>query len=257
MRWRSWLYIFLAEIISAALAAIAGVLANVITNESHPKTVVIVGLIAFVLSSAILQGIRGVIAEKKARHTDNVLEEITEATREILTDRHELEQSRAESHLTEILARFPGIFRTWIRGQWRESPAEIDRVLHTLDESPTGPTAVALEWQQNLPAWISGLGWRALLVAGELVNAYGAAQLSGDLFLAAIAAGSNREQYWRARAALLQAFQGQLDAAEQILADGSVNADSPDQFARIVFQLVHGNEQAALTLIDTWKLPSI
>jgi tetratricopeptide (TPR) repeat protein len=253
MRWRRRLYIFFLEIISAVLAAVAATLTNVITNEDHPKTVVVVSLITFVLSSGVLQGLRSVRADKKERHADSVLENIEEAAREILNSSQEAEQGRAEANLDAALAHFPEIFRSWIKEQWRKSPEEVIRVLDALNESTPRPSAVVLEWQQHLPGWISGLGWRALLVAGELANAYGAAQLSVDLFLAAIAAGSDREQYWRARAALLLAFQGHVDAATRILADGGINADSPDQFVRIVLHLVEANEQAALTLINVWE----
>jgi hypothetical protein len=52
MRWYGWLSILLTELISVGLSTIAGILANVLTNEQQPKRSVIVGIIAFAASSA-------------------------------------------------------------------------------------------------------------------------------------------------------------------------------------------------------------
>lgn len=252
MRWRSWLYIFLAEVISAALTTAVGLLTNVLTNAKHLRTVIIVAFITFVLSSAILQTLRSAMTEKKLRSTDRTLKGLEETTHEILNSQQEADRDKAERRLDEVLTLFPAIFQSWIKFQWRKDPVGVDRVLDALHESTTNPPTVVLEWQHHLPDWFQGLGWRALLVAGELANAYGANQLSIDLFLAAVVAGSTRAQYWTARAALLLKLQGQTRDASQALAKGGVNSTSHDQFACIVFHFITDDQPAVGTLLDTW-----
>jgi DNA-binding SARP family transcriptional activator len=252
MRWRSGLYIFLTELVAAALTAAAGLLTNVLTNEPHPKTALIVAFVTFVVSSGILQAARHAIAEKKEQASNKILKEVDDTTRAILSHQQDADRNKTEEHLDEILARFPTTYRSWIREQWREDNQGVKRVLDALNESMTTPSAVVLEWQQLLPDWFQDLGWRALLVAGELANAYGANQLSVDLFITAVDAGATREQYWRARAALLQKFQEQPQAANQTLADGSAGPDSQDSFVRIVFYYVTGDLHNAQSLLDRW-----
>src|SRR6266516_6486548 len=230
MRWRSWLYILLVEVISAALTTAVGILTNVLTNEKHPKTVVIVILVTFAASSGILQMIRHAAKENKSQAADRVLKGVKETTHAILSNQLATNRTERARRTDETLTHFPTIFRSWIKAQWSEEPNEIDRILDALTESTTSPCAVALEWQQRIPEWLRSLPWRALLVAGELANAYGASQLSVNLFLAAIAEGATRQQYWRARAALLLKFCEDTQTASRTLADGGVDGDSQDRF---------------------------
>lgn len=253
MRWRSWLYIILAEVLSAGLTAAVGLLANVLTNEQHPKTVVIIAIITFALSSGIMQAIRYGIAEKKSIQSDGTLRDVAERTREILGHQQETGRNRATHRLDEKLKQFPGIFQSWIKEQWAESPDGINRVLDALSDPATNPSAVVLEWQQHSPQWLLSLDWRALLVAGELANAYGAGELSSDLFLSAVRAGAPRGQYCHARAALLMKLRGDERKARETLTQGGVGDNSADRFARIVYHFVSGDNRATLAQIDSWS----
>jgi tetratricopeptide (TPR) repeat protein len=252
MRWRSRLYIFSVEGIAVVIAAAADLLTNVITNEPHIKTLVLVGLGAFLLSSAVLQGVRAVVAERKSRAAERAIARIEETAREIRDAQLAANEDRAEQQIAEALNRLPRIFGPWIKEQWRHERTEVSRVIDALNEPESKPPVIVSEWQANIPEWIGSLGWRALLVAGELANAYGAGQLSVDLILAAVAAGSTRESYWTARAALLLTFQRRTDIANSVLTNGNMTSDSPDQFARIVFNVAQDNKQLADSLLSNW-----
>lgn len=253
MRWRSWLYIFLAEVLSAALTALVGLLTNVVTNEQHIKMVVVVMIITFVFSSAVLQAVRAGIAEKRGREADRVLENVEKTTKEILETRQDADLYRARDRLNENLKLFPAIFKSWIKDQWVEESPGIERVLDALNDKTTAPSAVVIEWQQRIPDWLRNLDWRALLVAGELGNAYGASDLSSSLFLVAIEEGATREHYWRSRAALLMKFHGKEQEARQTLADGGVGVDTVDRFARIIYYFTAGDNQTALVELESWE----
>src|SRR5258708_5593098 len=252
MRWRSLLYVFLVEVIAGAFAAAVGFLTNLLANEKHPATVLIVAVVTFIVSSATFQAPRHAIEDRKRRFVDRTLKGVEETTQAILRNQQEADRYRTASRIDEGLVRLPVIYRSWIKSQWGEDPEEIEQVLDALNESTTTPPTVVAEWQQRKPDWFNGLRWRALLVAAELANAYGAIQLSADLFFAAIAAGSTREQYWTARAALLLKFQEQTQTASQTLANGGVDSNSQDRFARIVFYFVTEDRQTAQTLLASW-----
>jgi tetratricopeptide (TPR) repeat protein len=253
MRWHSWLYISVVELISAVLAAGVGILSNVLTNEKHPEKIVVVAIIAFVVISGILQGVRYGIAERKSRSTDRALKGVQETTRQILSNQQEAANERAERQFDDLLQHFPDIFRSWIKAQWVEDPNSVKRILDALSEPTLSPSSVAQEWQHSIPDWLASIGWRGLLVAGELANAYGSSQASSQLFLLATSAGSTRQQYWAARAALLRKFEDKAQEASDLLARGGVSSESPDSFARIVYHFAVGDDQTAQTLLEAWE----
>jgi tetratricopeptide (TPR) repeat protein len=253
MRWNSWLYIILAEILFAALSTVGGLLANIITNEKHPSVGFIVGLVAFGVFSALLQALRTGKAKKNSRLADEKLAAVADNTLAILNRRIDADNREAERAIDETLRTFPSIHRSWIKRQWRLDQRGIERVLDALSDPATSRPNVVTEWQRMRPSWFSELGWQALLVAGELAGAYGASQLSADLFAHAVANGTTREPYWLARAALVEKSLGHIQAAHTILARGAVDADTLDQLAKVVYQFVNDDRPATQSLADAWE----
>ena len=141
-----------------------------------------------------------------------------------------------ELEVDQLLAGFLYVVRSFIKDQWNKSPQEVRRVVDSVGESTTEPSTVVKEWEQSLPEWLASSGWRAIVVAAGLANAYGANQLAIDLFLKA-APASTRAQYWTARAAFLMQIQEQNQTAVDTLTEGGMISQSADLFARIVFCL--------------------
>jgi hypothetical protein len=248
-----WFYVLIAELISTALAVVIGILSNVLANEKHPERAVIIAIIVLAVSSAVSQTVVRVIEARKSRASDRALTEVRETAQEILDHQLQADRYRDENRIDNVLTQFPAIHRPWIKLLWLEKPSEIEKVLNALSDSTTTPSAVVREWQQRIPVWLSSLGWQALLVAGELANSYDIGQLSIDLLLAAVNAGCTREHYWRARAALMINDRREAPEAIGVLEEGNIGQDSPDQLARIVFNLVSGNKREAQLQVEGWE----
>jgi tetratricopeptide (TPR) repeat protein len=253
MRWYGWLSILLTELISVGLSTIAGILANVLTNEQQPKRSVIVGIIAFAASSAILQTARSIIGERQSRSSSKVLSNIEKNTETLLIKHHE-STGRADDRYFEedLAASSPEVLRPWIKLQWQADPLGVERLLKALYDPTTKPLSVIAEWQIEKPKWFNDLNWPTLLVAAELAGSYNGSNLAADLFVEAVKSGSTRRHYWTARAALLRAYQGDEADAQRILQAGGVNSDSPDQFAQIVTAIANDDHQRAERLLASW-----
>jgi tetratricopeptide (TPR) repeat protein len=252
MRWRSWVSILVAEFLSAALTIIIGLLTNVLTNEKHPERRVIVTLVIFGVSSAAFQVARYVILERKSHSSDQMLSEIHNTTQSILVNQQDFGAATAEKSIDDAIQRFPEILHSRIKLEWQSDRDGVDRVLEALNDPATRPSDVVGEWQRQIPVWLKNLSWHALLVAGELANAYDGAVLSAELFIAAINSGATRREYWSARAALLWKFQENESRARQVLQDGNVDLQSPDHLARIVFAFVTDDFTTAQQLLQSW-----
>jgi tetratricopeptide (TPR) repeat protein len=252
MRWPRWILVSVVELLSAAFAAAVGIVSNVLTNEEHPRRALIIAILVFVILSAILQIALRILDAKQATASTKAIKVIKDTTEQIRDHQLETDRERRERRLDETLALFPPIFRAWIKSQWDHEPAGIERVLSDLSDLETTPAVVMRQWQQHRPDWFNSLGWRARLIVGELAHAYNVPELSADLFLAAVEAGSTRAQYWTSRVALSMTTRGEAQRAAQLLQDRGIHSDSQDQFSRIVSSLVADDREATRRLLDAW-----
>lgn len=253
MRWNSWPAVLGTEVVSVALSTLAGILSNVLTNETHPKDSVIIGIVIFAISSAALQAVRYKIAERQLQSSDNRLSEIQENTRNILVRQEESSARLGEAEFDTEIAQFcPEILRPWVKVQWQSDRSGVELLMRALYDPTTSPLAVVSEWEAQQPEWFRDLSWQALLVGAELANSYNGTKLSSDLFVTAVRKGATRRHYWVARAASLRKLQGAETDARQILSEGDVNSSSPDEFARIVVAFVADDRLIIGDLLEAW-----
>ena len=252
MRLGRWLRILIIQLVAILLAVAIGLVENILTNEKHPDRALVYGLVSLAVITAILQTIERIRAERQDIRAANEIRSIKTDTHEILDIHRTTNRDAEELEVDQLLAGFPYVVRSFIKDQWNKSPQEVRRVVDSVGESTTEPSTVVKEWEQSLPEWLANSGWRAIVVAAGLANAYGANQLAIDLFLKA-APASTRAQYWTARAAFLMQIQEQNQTAVDTLTEGGINLQSADLFARIVFCFVTDNRESAQELLEQWQ----
>jgi DNA-binding SARP family transcriptional activator len=240
------------EVVAIVLSVAIGLIENILTSEKHPAHALVYGLASLAILSAALQAVDRIRAAKKEVQSDSDIREIKSHTSEIL-DINRTSQNRAEEEIVDrVLAGFPAVLRSAIKDHWTRSPQYVGRVIESVGEPTTRPLAVLKEWEQTLPEWLASSDWRAMVVAAELAQAYGANRLAVELWLKA-APASTRTQYWTARASLMLYLEGQTQAADRVLAERGINLQSADLFARIVFSLVADEHASTRVFLDEWE----
>ena len=247
---RSTRIIIIALFAAFAAAAIA-LLENVVTNEKHPERAVVYGLVALVVLTAIGQAAGRILSARRDDQSAKEIRNIKTDTKEILEIQKATRQDTDEREVDQILTKFPYALRDFIKAQWKNSPEEVRQVIQAASEPASRPAAVLTEWEQSLPGWMASTNWRAVTVAAELAQAYGVNQLASELFLKA-ASDSTRAHYWIARSSILIYMRGDKQKAVQVLTDRTIDIQSPDLFARIVFCLVTDDRTTCRMLLEQW-----
>src|ERR1700678_2079918 len=224
-----WVRILIIELVAAALSGVIAVLENVLTNEKHPEHAVIYGIVALLALSAAGQTVGRVLSARKDDQTAEEIRGIDTTTRRILDLQSAAVSEADEREADQAIAKFPYAIRTSVKSLWENSPQEVRRVIQTVSEPASRPTAVLAEWEQSVPGWLADSGWSAIAAAGELAQAYDVNKLASDLLVKA-APDSTRPQYWIARAALILYLHEDTQAATQLLATKDINLNSADIF---------------------------
>ncbi|GIE37093.1 hypothetical protein Ait01nite_101380 [Actinoplanes italicus] len=135
---------------------------------------------------------------------------------------------------------------------WRDQPELAWQLVTALTAIDQAPTEVVDQWQSGIPAWLIPAPWQIQAAAAQLAGAYGARQLSAQLFAKAAVQGAPHSDIWLAQAAMLHEENNDQAARATVLEDLRRDQARLGPFPRAVVAYFANDLSTASREIDSW-----